>query len=559
MENNEGKIWVLRFKDAKSAQSNWLELWRDCRRYTMPQDTGELESATNTRIEGRKRTAPVNATAIDLCAKMASGLHSATVSYGDRWFLIKPTAATDEWARWGDTATRNCIHEMQQSNFLAVSADWIHYYCAYGTGIMFIADDNGTPRYRNIPINNNVCIETDAYGDASTVYVGYHYTSRQAVQAFGFKNVSDEVRRDYEASIKTGLTQGRRFTFVHITYPKALFGEKVAAKKIEDSDAARLENLKEKYRPYGGIVVEENTGHVVKREGFHEFPYAIPFYMLANGESYGRSIPMLAMDAIKSLNEAMYLMMDASHMSVRPPLAVPTNLPKLDLNPGQITRVNGASLAQIWAFPTSSNIPVGDNLILRLTEELRSLFKEDFFMAVSKRGEMSATEVAERVRQASEFISPAVMSLQRHGFRPIVMRTLAILERAGKIPPRPRGGGVDVAFVSRIDSMIRQAEASRDMQYAQQIASVGQLVTANPDIKHVVKLDALYDELADAMGINHNLLNSAYERAQSRQAEAQAQAEQQKQMMELEALKRTDLTKDVGSKSLLSQMGMGGA
>lgn len=553
-ENRDGKIWVLRYEDAKSAQKNWTALWEDCRRYVMPHDT-DGDNITGSDITGTKKVYPVNATAVDLCEKMASGLHSATVSYGDRWFTLIPSAGGNLMTRWCSEATRVCIHEMQKSNFLCAMSDMIKYLCAYGTAVMYVGEDEGRPRYRNIPITSNVCIETDEYGEANVVYVSYFYTARQAVKMFGEENVSAQIRNAYAAELKGASGASKKFEFIHCTYPKEQFGETVKKKKRDASNGARVENLREEYRPFGGVFVEKDTGLIVRRSGFHEFPFVVPRFMLSNDESYGRCVPMLAMDTIKSLNRAMALMMDASEMCVRPPIGVPTNLPKLDLRPGAVTKVNMSAAAQIWTYDTKANIPVGDALIQRLTEELRSMFKEDFFMAISKRGEMTAMEISERVRQASEFVSPIVMNLQHFAFRPVVMRTLAILERANKLPKRPEeGAGVEISFVSRIDSMIRQGEASRNLQFIQQAATVGQSLAVNPDLQYVVDLDEVYDELAEAMGINTSILNPVGKREEMRAAAAQAQAEAQQQAMQAQMMGKTDMTKDIGANSMFARM-----
>ncbi|MBQ9739775.1 MAG: hypothetical protein IJV91_02435 [Kiritimatiellae bacterium] len=550
----DGKAWVERYKSAYNAQANWRELWNDCRRYVMPQDA-ESYSLTESKTEGERRAYPVNSTAVDLCEKMASGMHSATVSYGDRWFTLTSSGGGELMSRWCSQATRLCIHAMQESNYLSASSDMIKYFCAYGTAILFIGEgEDGLPKYRNIPVTNNVCIETDEYGEANIVYVGYFYTARQAVSMFGENAVSPAIRNAYRAELKTGNV-GKKFEFIHVTYPKKLFNEPVEAKRAALTRADELEQLSEEYRPWGGLFIEKDTGGVVRREGFHEFPFVVPRFMLSNDESYGRSIPMLAMPTIKTLNEAMAVMIDASKMAVRPPIGVPTSLPKLDLRPGAITKVNMSAAAQIWTYTTQASIPVGEKLIELLTNELRSMFKEDFFMAVTKRGEMSATEVAERVRQASEFISPIVMNLQHFGFRPAVMRTLAILERSKRIPKRPDTGGTfDISFVSRIDSMIRQSESSRIMQFLQQAATVGQLTAANPDLQNVVDLDKVYDELAVAMGVDASIIFDVGRRMESRAAQAQAQAEAMRQQMQAEMMAKTDMTKSIDPNSILGQM-----
>lgn len=555
--DRNGTAWCERYKSAYAEQTNWRRRWADCRRYVMPHDT-DGETLTGSEFEGEKKAFPVTAAAADLCEKMASGLHSSTISYGERWFTLIPMSGGSEaWRRWCSSAREMSIKEMQEGNFLAATSDFVKYLCAYGTGVLFIGERDGKPMYRNIPITNNVCVESDEYGEATTVYIQYFLTAAQAASMFGEENLSRDVRTSFEEYKRTGA-HGRKHEFLHITYPKALFGEKV--KRAPSGEYPwEVKYLREDYRPIGGLWVDVDAQSIVKREGFFEFPFAVCPFMTANGESYGRSIPMLAMDTIKSLNRATALLLDASEMAIRPPLGVPAGLAKLDLRPGRITRVNSAAAAQIWTYQTNANIPVGDHMVERLTEELKSMFKEDFFMSISKRGEMTAAEVSERVRQATEFVSPIVMTLQHAAFKPIVRRTLAILERAGRIPRRPNEGDFRVSFTSRVDSMIRQSEASRNLNFLQQAATAGQATAANPDLRHVVNMDALYDEFAESMGISASILYDAEERAARRQAEAEAQAQAQAQAMQAEMFGKTDLTKKPEPNSVLAMMGGGRA
>lgn len=519
--------------------------WDDCRRYTMPQDSNP--DYANTRSEGKHKAIPVDATAVDLLEKMTNGLHSATVSYGDRWFSLQSNGGY-AMKRWCANTTRDVIYEMQKSNFVSVASNWVRHICGYGTGIIYIGEENGRPRYRNISVTDNVCLETDMFGDVCVVYVAYQMTALQAVQQFGIDNpaLSSEVKREFK---EANSLSSKKHTFIHVVYPKELFGEKVAKPSEEEEFP-----YDEKYRPFGGIFIEKDTEKVVASDGFFEFPFAVVRPILAGDEIYGRSIPMLAMEAIRSLNRSVALQFDASEMAIRPPIGVPAGFPKLNLVPGAVMKCPMSNPNQIWTYTTQANIPISDHQIARLTDQLRSMFKEDFFMAVTKRSEMSATEVAERVRQASDFISPLVMNLHHDGFRPIVLRTLGILERAGRIAKRPeQGAGIEVSFLSRIDSMIRQADASRQLSVLNQAASVGQAIAVNPDLDNVLNKDMIYDEFMEAAGVNAGIMYDHDERNARRQAAAEAAAAAQQQAMNAQMMSKTDLTKAVDPRSVIAQ------
>lgn len=541
----DGSIWLSRYESAKHTWNTMKPWWDECRRYTMPTDGSYADGQVK---NGVPTVPPVDVTAIDLLEKMASGLHSSTISYGDRWFNIVHNGGGDSWNMWCSQATRGAIMEMQKSNFLSVSHQWIRHTCGYGTGLLYTAEVDGAPMYRNIPITDNVCLETDMFGNVCVVYIAYELTALQAVQQFGIDNpaLGDDIKREFRDA--SSVSQ-KTHTFIHVVYPKKLFGEKFEV--ASDDEEFPYE---EKYRPYGGLFVCKETQAIVSEDGFFEFPFAVPRPIGSQNAIYGSSIPMVAMYAIKQLNRATGLMFDASEMTIRPPIGVPAGFPKLNLVPGAVMKCPITSQNQIWTYTTQANIPVGDNLIARYTEVLRSLFKEDFFMAVQKRGEMTAVEVAERVRQASDFISPMVMNIQHDGFRPIVLRTIGILERSGKIPRRPRDKrNIEIAFQSRIDSMIRQADASRDLQLVNQMANVGQAMQVNPDINNVVRVDALYDELREAMGVHADVFYTQRERVANRQKQLKEQQIAQQEAMRAQLLGKTDMAKDIAPNSPIAK------
>jgi len=542
----DGREWVRRYDAAVSAQANMQAMWDDCRRYIMPQES-YYTGVPVMGVEGKPKAYPVDATAISLWEKMASGLHSATVSYGDRWFSLLPVNADRQTSAWCvDYAVPVVMQIMQNSNFLSAMSDFIRYECCYGTGVVYCEETEDGVAYRNLPIINNVFVENDAHGDVSVVYVGYSWTARQAVMYFGEEHVSPEVRSAFRTDSQSGMN-AQKFSFICATYPKKAFGE-------EYDPSAR--ETDERSFPFGQIFIEKDTGFINRIKGFREFPYAVCPFMLAGDEVYGRSIPMLAMPAIKSLNRATGLLMEASEMAIHPPIGVPASFPKLDLRPGKMTRVQMQAPNQIWTYSTNANIPVGDNLVARITETLRTLFKEDFFMAISKRGEMTAAEVEERVRQASEFISPIVLNLQHYAFKPLVMRTLAIAERRGWVPKRPEGASdIKIVFSSRIDSLVRQAYTNKVMTFLNQASSVGGAMNVNPDLQHVLNTDKIYDDFCDAMGLSPSIMKSARERAESRQAAAQAAAAAQQAELQAQQLARTDLSKNVEPDSVLARRG----
>jgi hypothetical protein len=127
---------------------------------------------------------------------------------------------------------------------------------------------------------------------------------------------------------------------------------------------------------------------------------------------------------------------------------------------------------------------------------------------------------------------------------PIIERTFAIEERAGRIPEAPeelQGRSVQIQYVSPV----ARAQRSSEAQGIVQLFTVGaNLSQVDPSVLDVLDGDVAMRKLADSFGVPPTVLRSRQQVDERRQAAAE-QAEEQAQMQQIAA--GASAAKDIGA------------
>jgi len=134
-------------------------------------------------------------------------------------------------------------------------------------------------------------------------------------------------------------------------------------KPRSDYSAARVDAQGKRWGSYYVLL----EGHVLLSEGgFDTFPYPISRYVTGPGEIYGRSPAMMALPAIKVLNEQKKTMLKQGHRIVDPVLLTHDDgiLDTLSLRPGSVNPggVNSSGQRLVHELPTG-NLAAGQELM----------------------------------------------------------------------------------------------------------------------------------------------------------------------------------------------------
>ena len=210
-----------------------------------------------------------------------------------------------------------------------------------------------------------------------------------------------------------------------------------------------------------------------------------------------------------------------------PPIAVPDNafLMPFNMNPRAVNVYNKDSMSSgkdLFAFGNFGDPQMGLNAIAYYTQQVKSLMYNDIFLAfegISK--EMNNPEVMERINEKMTLLGPAVGRYIAEMLHPVIMRTLGVLWRRGKLPQPPDEMITDPNY--EIDFIGQLAQAQRRSELNTLITGltiVGNMAQYAPEALDKIDLDAVTDEVWSITGAPVQVLRDDAEIEKIRTAHA---------------------------------------
>jgi hypothetical protein len=246
---------------------------------------------------------------------------------------------------------------------------------------------------------------------------------------------------------------------------------------------------------------------------------------------------MLALPAIKVLNEQKKTMLTQGHRVVNPVLLSHDDgvLDTFSLKPGAMNPggVSAEGRPLVHTLPTG-NLAAGQELMDMERQVINDAFLVNLFQILVETPAMTATEVLERAREKGALLSPTMGRQQSEMLGPMIERELDVLVQQNMLPPLPPAlaeaeGEFEIEYDSPLSRSQRAEEASgwlRTLEaaiaYANTTQDLGVLDQFNTDI--------IYPALAEINAVPASWMRGADEVAQIR--EQRAQAQQMQQMVE---------------------------
>lgn len=531
MSEESAREIIARFDDALKLRGTLDAHCEEIAKRVWPGYAGSFVGRGVTRIEGEKRTEEmVDATAALALTKFGAVLESLQIPRNSQWQLIKPS---DKTLR-GNRAVRMYFDEVTEilfrhrrshmSNFHGQKQEQYLQLGAFGTGPLFIDrlrlphDKNAKGlRYKSVHIGEVFFLENHQ-GLIDTAFRKFQLTARQAEQKFG----EDKLPARIQECLKDSRKAEGKFWFIHCVKPR------------HDYDRNRVDT---KGMPFIDEYVNVEHKHMVQEGGFATFPYSIPRYTQAPGELYGRSPAMLALPAIKVLNEEKRIMLKQGHRSVDPVLlthddGVVDDLMPGAVNPGAVT-ADGKLL--VHTLPVG-RLDIGKELMDDEKFVINDAFLVTMFQVLMEHPNMTATQVLELAQQKGMFLGPMVGRMTSEDLGPMTDRELDLLSQQGLLPPQP--------------PMLKDAQGEYELEYdnplarAQKAESVGGTMrtiqwageiaknTGDMSILDNFDYDAIVPDLADGNAMPARHLASPEMVAQKRQQrEEAAQAQMAKDVL----------------------------
>ena len=503
---DEIKAIIARFESLEGQRENWQNHFQELADYMLPRKADIVRK----RTKGEKRMEQIfDGTALQAVDLLSASLHGMLTSGATPWFhlaLKDPDIGRDSQVQeWLETTSLRMMKAFNQSNFETEIHEMYVDLVVFGTGCMFVEMDNNQLRFSTRHIAE-FHIAENQYGLVDTLFRKYKMPARQAVLRFGYDNITDYIKKVYEKK------PDEEVTILHAVLPRY------------ERDTSKEDSMN---MPFASVYICMESKMPLSVGGFQEFPYVVPRFLKATGETMGRSPAMVALPDVKMLNLMSKTIIQAAQKQIDPPLLVPDDgfiLP-IRTNPGGLNFYRAGSRDTITPLNVGANIPIG----LQMEEQRRQAIRSAFYVDQLLSGgapNMTATEVIQRQEERMRVLSPALGRLMNEMLRPLVERTFALMLRADMLEVAPeilQGRDVDIEYVSPLARAQKSSSLNNTMKALEILMPLSQSLPVGDHVDP----DGLVRHITDALGVPKTILNSDEEIAQQRQQRAAQQAQMQ--------------------------------
>ena len=523
-----GEAVCRRLSGMRSARSLHEGRWRDCFDLTWPERSDYFwqSSDTSTGAQG-KRAEIVDSTCSDGAEMLASGIVGGMVPSNMQWFDLDTgdpnRVEQNDWLSETGRFLWNAIHA---SNFDSLAVDLFADLVAAGWCVLFCAEhEHGGLEFQWWPLGQCYISASRDNGPVDTVFREYSLTVEQAVNKFGYDQVSPRVRSQFD---KGGEALSEKVEFVMAIMPR----DKRDPRSPYPRDMA-----------IAAYDVEVSTKHLVREGGYHEFPCAVPRWRMIPGSQYAVGPVSRALPDAKSLNDLGLDELQASKLDIGGMWKARDdgvlNPSMVKLGPRKIVTV--ADMDNFQRLDTGLR---GGQRAWSTKEQMqaqiRRTLRSDYLQPQDK-PQMTAYEVHVRVQMIRQLLGPDFGRFQSEFLQPLIQRVMGLAMRAGVLPPMPEGlEWYSIQFKSPMAQAQRAEDAEATAGY---IDWVTNLATAKQDasVFDGIDLDKAGRHIATGRGVPTDVLRDPDEvleirkaREQAAQQQEQDQQQQQMQMMAAE-------------------------
>lgn len=508
-----GKALIKRLKDLETQRDYWNTHFQELADYMLPRKA----DITRKRSRGEKRTENIfDGTALQAVDLLSASLHGMLTSGSTPWFHLdmkdENLGRDDAVREWLQMSSNSMMRAFNQSNFETEIHEMYVDLVVFGTGCMFVEMDKGTLRFSTRHISE-FYIQENQYGLVDTVFRKYKSPVRQVVQRFGIDNLSDSLRKKFDKK------PDEEVELLHVVLPRI------------NRNPDKEDNLN---MPFASVYIDLLTDTIISQGGFEEFPYIVPRFLKATGETMGRSPAMIALPDVKMLNLMSKTIIQAAQKQIDPPLLVPDDgiiLP-VRTQPGGLNFFRSGSRDMITPLNTGGNIPIGLSMEDQRRQAIRSAFYVDQLLSGSTPN-MTATEVVQRQEERMRVIGPVLGRLMNEMLRPLIDRVFALMLRNEmlSIPPESlQGRDVDIEYVSPLARVQKSSSLNSTMKALEILLPLAQQIPVGDHLDP----DGLVRHVTDSLGVPKSTLRTSAEVKKIREERAAAQQEQMERQMEQE-------------------------
>lgn len=445
---------------------------------------------------------------------------------GRPWFAMRTNQREAEgvmesrWLEWASGTMRRAMYD-RDAQFIRATKEGDNDFATFGQCALSVELDRRTMTllYRCWHLRDVAWAE-GYNGAIDTVHRKWKPTLREVVGTFRGKPKATIHRRITERVEKEPFAQ---VEFRHIVMP---------ARDWYGSDKVR--------QPWVSIYLDVENEHVVEETPIWSRFYIIPRWLTVSGFAYAHSpATVIALPEARTLQAISLTLLEAGEKAANPPLVATQNAIRSDVSlfAGGITWVSeeyDERLGEVLR-PLTQNyqgLPLGIEMADRAKDMLAQAFYLNKISLPPMQGEMTATEVMQRVQQYVREALPLFEPLETEYNGAICEETFDILLRNGAfgrpddIPETLRGADIQFQF----ENPLQQTEDGlKGQQFAEAKQMLALAIDLDPGAANLLRArDALRDAWK-GRGIPSTWVASDEEMAEKEQA-AQEQAELQQAM-----------------------------
>jgi len=454
---------------------------------------------------------------------LASGFMNYLTPPTSMWFRLKHSdpelASNKNVGNYLSDVAAEVNYAINRSNFYHQAHPVYKSSGVYGTSILFEEEDiEDDIRFLNIPIKQ-VCIVEDARGRVGEYYIEFEYTAYQAMTRWGEEALPEERKEDAKQR------NDKKYQYL-------LYIGKRYKRDISRTDKKNM--------PIEAVWIDVKAKTIVSEDGYNEFPCMCHRFDKRPNIAWGFSPAMKALPMARLLNAIAKTNLRAMMKQTDPPLALPDNafIMPFNANPRAINyyKKNALESAKdIFPFGNYGNVQIGLESLNYYSDQVRSLMYNDVFLAFDQiTKQMNNPEVQERINEKMTMLGPAVGRFTGEVLDPIIIRTIGILFRRGRLPDPPdemlMNADYQIDYISQLAQNQKRSELTALMSALNVTAQIAQFA---PEALDKVSADKTIDNVWDVTGAPIKILRSDNEVDAIRQNRA-LQAKQAQQMTMLQ-------------------------
>ncbi len=510
---------IDRFKRLLSERSNFESYWQTLHDYFYI----EAENVNVSYAPGAELSASYlfDSTTLEAADVLASGFMNYLTPPTSKWFKLRSkNPALTENKNVNDfleDVSSEVYHTLNKSNFYNQIISSYKSSGVYGTSCLLEEEDyQDEARFYNLPVRQIVIVE-DGRGRVTEYYIEFEYTAHQAATRWGEEALSQEMQEEAK------LRKDKKHKFL-------LFIGSRNARDITKEDKRNL--------PLEALWIDVEGKRTVDEGGYNEFPAMCHRFDKRPFIPWGFSPAMKSLPFARLLNTIAKTNLRAMMKHTDPPIALPENafIMPFNGNPRSVNYYKKTAMdsgKDIFAFGNFGDPQVGMNAIEYYSQKVKTLMYNDVFLAFEGlEKQMNNPEVMERINEKMTMLGPAVGRFTGEVLNPIIIRTIGILYRRGKLPDVPDELMDDPTY--EIDYVSQLAQAQRRSELNSLVTALtmtGQMAQFNPAVLDKVNPDRSVDEIWGITGAPIKVLRSDTEVEEIRQKQAQDQAKIQEMQM----------------------------